>query len=270
MLEQIFREVSGTRVDDCVLLADRWDDSFGWSQDMAESWIVQSRGGQLHLLLGQVGWITGVWRSPGGNVYATENRVQGSQLLISGSTDPIAPQWQRFPAPTGMNGIWGLDDQHIFAWGGRHGQDCVLRWNGRQWSPMPSPGEVVGMHGLRPDLIYAVGHGGLIARWDGGRWTQNKSPTAVESGDEALDGLGELVFEPEADTIESRFRFLERGCMQGRDDLGRDALAVSHGDFGHDAAAELQEDACARPSRVRRPRPRSPARCRADPSRSTR
>lgn len=48
----------------------------------------------------------------------------------------------------------------------------MYRCDGRDWSEMESPGYVVSMHGISPDLIYAVGRGGLVARWDGRRWNK--------------------------------------------------------------------------------------------------
>jgi len=33
------------------------------------------------------------------------------------------------------------------------------------------------MRGLAPDFVYAVGNDGLIARWDGKKWTNVPSPT---------------------------------------------------------------------------------------------
>src|SRR5690349_19687187 len=37
---------------------------------------------------------------------------------------------------------------------------------------MPAPGEILVMHGVAPDLVYAAGRNGLFARWDGSRWTK--------------------------------------------------------------------------------------------------
>jgi hypothetical protein len=53
----------------------------------------------------------------------------------------------------------------------------MFRWDGAAWHPMESPGDVVGVHGIAPKHGYAVGAGGLIARWDGQKWAQLPSPT---------------------------------------------------------------------------------------------
>ncbi len=75
-------------------------------------------------------------------------------------------------------GVWGLNDEHVYAWGMRGKTDFMVRWDGKRWADMTSPqGGIVSIHGTRPDLLFAVGDGGLISRWDGTRWTDMAAPS---------------------------------------------------------------------------------------------
>ena len=183
MVAHGFREISGPSLDDCCFLADRYDSLNGWREEDAESWIGQLLGGQLFLLMGQVGWITDIWRSPSGKLYASQGGSIANGVHINASTDPRKPAWKFHKLPYAMYGVWGLSDDFVLAWGGEIGRDGetlegrVMRWDGRRWKELPRPpGGVTNLHGLAPDLVYAVCDDGMIARWDGGRWQEVHAP----------------------------------------------------------------------------------------------
>ncbi|MFY1829210.1 hypothetical protein ACN47A_25050 [Myxococcus fulvus] len=170
-LAHAFRRASGDSARDCHFLADRWDGK-DWMEDHAESWVGQVVDGRVFTLLGQVGWLTSLWRSPSGTVYVAEGSFRRGGVHINRSEDPSRPAWEFHELPCVVSGIWGLDDRFVLAWGPHSQQrkESFYRWDGRQWHELPCPGEVFAVHGLAPDLVYAVGGEGLIARWDGARW----------------------------------------------------------------------------------------------------
>jgi hypothetical protein len=163
--------VSGGTVQDCHFLADRWDGK-SWMEDHAESWVGQVVDGQLFTLLGQVGWLTSLWRSPSGRVYVSEGSYRRGGVHINRSDDPLHPAWEFHPLPCVVSGVFGLDDDFVLVWGPlvQKRAEAFFRWDGKRWHELPCPGEVFAVHGLSPELIYAVGTDGLIARWDGARW----------------------------------------------------------------------------------------------------
>lgn len=170
-LAHAFRRASGPSLQDCHFLADRWDGK-GWVEDHAESWVGQLVEGQVFLLLGQVGWLTGLWRSPSGTVYVAEGSHRRGGVHINASTSPQRPDWKFHELPCLAMGIWGLSDQFVLAWGPRRDKEAeaFFQWDGRQWQEWASPGEVIAVHGLAPDFVYAVGREGLIAHWNGAQW----------------------------------------------------------------------------------------------------
>ncbi|AKF84847.1 hypothetical protein MFUL124B02_05395 [Myxococcus fulvus 124B02] len=171
--------VRGSSIEDCHLLADRWDGK-GWVEDHAESWVVQVSAGRMFALKSQVGWLTGLWCSPTGRVYVSQGSGSlGGGIHVSPGDDLSAPQWEFHELPLLAVGVWGLDDRFVLTWGPRvdKQEDGMFRWDGRAWHPIPCPGRVISVHGLAPDLVYAVGRKGLIARWDGSRWHQVPSYT---------------------------------------------------------------------------------------------
>ncbi|WP_224363121.1 hypothetical protein [Hyalangium versicolor] len=175
-----FRQASGPSAWDCHFLADRWDGK-GWVEDHAESWVGQVVGGRIFPLLGQVGWLTGLWRSPSGTVYVAEGSYLRGGVHINRARDPLHPSWEFHALPCLAMGIWGLSDNLVLAWGPRIDQQkpSLFRWDGAKWHEWSSPGSIIAMHGVSPELIYAVGREGLIARWDGSAW--HRVPSFTEA-----------------------------------------------------------------------------------------
>lgn len=207
-----YRGVSGLSVDDFHFLADRYDDTYGWSEDMAESWVGRVVRGQMYLLLGHPGWLTRLWRAPSGRAWVSEGGMR-TGVHVEASGELLTPQWSFTPLPGVLGGVWGLDESDVFAFGQRvqqpgiHG--IVHRWDGSQWAETPPPpGLFLGMHGLRPDLIYAVGDGGIVARWDGLQWVRVPAPTRS-----VLSSV-QVVSEDEIHACGAGYRVLE-GSVHG-------------------------------------------------------
>jgi hypothetical protein len=86
--------------------------------------------------------------------------------------------WDITELPAALRGVWGLDEQHVYTWGSWRGAFPWFAWDGSRWTPMPDPGfDVRGVHGLTPELVYAVGHAGQVAQWDGSEWRLFGTPT---------------------------------------------------------------------------------------------
>jgi len=176
----IMSHASGLARSDFHFLALRFDQRYGFKPSEGESWILRYKDGTLSSLRGGLSWFTGLWHSPEGHVY-----VSDAATGVDVNPDPglRAAPWQEHKLPATLAGVWGLDDRFVLAYGIHRGKGVMFRFDGKKWAPMESPGEIYGVHGLAPNLIYAVGVRGLIARWDGARWHKIPSPTkAVLAG----------------------------------------------------------------------------------------
>ena len=175
-----YRGVSGLSAEDFHFIADRYDDTYGWSEDMAESWIGRVVKGQMYLLLGHRGWLTRLWRAPSGRLWVSEGGAR-TGVHVEASGELLTPAWSFTALPGTLGGVYGLDESNVFAFGqrvkpGLHG--IAHRWDGARWTETPSPpGILMGLHGIRPDLVYGVGDAGLVTRWDGLRWVRVPAPT---------------------------------------------------------------------------------------------
>jgi hypothetical protein len=179
MASHQFRAVSGRALTDCCFIADRWSDVGGWAEDMAESWVGRCDGERIELLKGQVGHLTTLWRSPSNRLFVAQGGTirTGVHQLQQGATGG----WLFHELPFGASGVWGLHDEFVLAWGLTDSDPVtttVMRWDGRSWTPFGSmPGNTMDLHGTSPDLVYAVGQGAGIHRWDGGAWISVPTPT---------------------------------------------------------------------------------------------
>jgi len=153
----------------------RHDDRWDFDAETGESVVLQRYEGQTRSLLRQQGWLTGLWPSPSGGVVVTYHL---GGIYQNPDPTPRKDRWAFQTVDATLNGLWGLDDEHLFAWGANRGKPVVLRRDGRAWRTDPAPGYFRAMHGVAPDIIIAVGRGGCIARWDGRAWTAMASPTA--------------------------------------------------------------------------------------------
>jgi hypothetical protein len=179
-LGYIISHASAQDRSDFHFLALRFDQRYGFKPNEGESWILRATGGKLYSLYGGLTWFTGLWRSPSGRVYVSS---ADSAVVVNDDPRVGATPFKEIKVKGTLAGIWGLDDRFVLAWGIHQGKGIMYRFDGKKWSSMESPGEIYGVHGLAPNLVYAVGLKGLIARWDGVRWKKLPSPTKAVLSD---------------------------------------------------------------------------------------
>ncbi|QSQ11627.1 hypothetical protein [Myxococcus landrumensis] len=204
-----YYSASGPALDACAYLGQRYDEERGYKPFEGECWVMSLRPKEEEVGLtatyhhGSTGWLTRLWRSPRGAVFVSST----TDAEVSYHPDLRGDPKHKFECTklgVPLNGVWGLDDSFVLAWGATfEGTRHVFRYDGKKWKELPAPDfEVRAMHGLAPDLVYAVGVGGGIARWNGKTWKNFPSPTDevlnsvfVEDEDEmyATGGAGSLL-----------------------------------------------------------------------------
>lgn len=83
------------------------------------------------------------------------------------------------PSPNGLNAVWGSSPTDVWAVGGTAGVSTIVRWDGTDWSLVPTsaPQVLTGISGTSSTDIWAVGRGGTILRWNGSTWASVPSGT---------------------------------------------------------------------------------------------
>lgn len=193
---------SGRAFDDCVVLGRRFRENIGPISEESDYWLVVHQPAPDGAVMVYTRWswksfLTGLWRSPSGRVYVSDATLGGVHIFEDVMDHARAPIDFVLPDDVGTEGIWGLSDVCVFTWGTRMDAQRrksypVFRFDGKVWHELPSPGKPVEMmHGIAPDLVYAVGWEGLISKWNGSTWTEFPTPTReiitavhVESWDE--------------------------------------------------------------------------------------
>jgi hypothetical protein len=165
---------SGPNLQACAFLGLRGDARYDLRPDTMESWVVIVDGNSVTGALTVPGRMSGVWRSPTGTIFA--GSLAGMVYEITGGEDGRPHDIKKHPLQSTCAGIWGLNDDLVFAWGEYDVHNRMYLRQGGTWREIPSPGFVNGMHGIRHDLIIAVGANGLVARWDAGRWLPYPTP----------------------------------------------------------------------------------------------
>ncbi|WP_342378044.1 hypothetical protein NVS55_01780 [Myxococcus stipitatus] len=185
-----YYSASGPMLDACAFLGQRYDEERGYKPFEGECWVMNIQRGDgddsvVTSQLGSTGWLTRLWRSPEGAVFVSS--TTDSKVLFHPDLqgDPTR-KFESMKLGVPLNGVWGLDDDFVLAWGATfEGTRHVFRYDGKKWKELPAPDfEVRAMHGLAPDVVYAVGVGGGIARWNGKTWKTFPSPT-----DEVLNSV---------------------------------------------------------------------------------
>jgi hypothetical protein len=183
----VYSFASGRSCDDCVFLGKRYNTRSGDAAAVSDFWVLATRPTgndevDITRVLKWKNWLTAIWRSPAGVVY-----VSGATSRAVHRFDDVYDLAGRPPVDAvldaALEGIWGLDDRHLYAWGTRRGargdlEHPVFHGDGQRWVELPAPGPaVIDLQGDAPDRIYAVGYDGLVARWDGHAWRREAVPT---------------------------------------------------------------------------------------------
>jgi hypothetical protein len=170
-----FKRVSGESHRDCHFLAVRHDERMGTARDTGEHYVVQIAGNEVHSVLKTRTWLIGLWRSRSGHVFVCD-ADGGARVNDSSAGRP--PRWTTQQLPAVLSGIWALDESLAFTWGDGPAGPVLFCWNGSDWQQMECPGDICSVRGTAPDLIYAAGADGLLAHWNGQRWSRVPTPGA--------------------------------------------------------------------------------------------
>lgn len=176
-LTHVLSRASGTSHQACHAILLRSPPGRSFSPGEGDSWLVSWEGNTVSTHLKKAGWYTDVYRSAAGRVYVTD----ADGFVQHGAATSAATTWEAHHLGATLQGIWGLDDTHVFAWGlGPRQQTVMFEWDGSRWKDIPAPDasrRVLALHGARPDLVVAVGRDGLIARYDGRSWHSMAAPS---------------------------------------------------------------------------------------------
>lgn len=115
-------------------------------------------------------WVTSMWQSPSGIIYAVS--MAGTiHTLAEGAWTTTRPDGRLY-----LNNVWGLNDQSVYICG----MDGVfLRKRGTSWerSDGPPKGDLTRVGGTSEDDLYVLGPRGTMFHFDGALWSAVESPT---------------------------------------------------------------------------------------------
>ena len=161
---------TGGSLESCYYLGQRYDGDQGLVPEGMDSWVVAANPAGHQVSTARPGWMNGLWWSPGGTLYVTFEPGK-VYVLRAGESE-----WLSSTRGGSLLGIWGLDDQHVYAWG-KDGDRFVFHfWDGARWDSVEAPGEILAMHAVSPDRVFVVGALGLCAEWDGERFEVHEMP----------------------------------------------------------------------------------------------
>jgi trimeric autotransporter adhesin len=217
----IFREGSGWSLEDDGCAGQSWTDIWGVGSGESLEYVAVGGGDVLHhvdgltscsdvgvnleavggssasLLFG-TGW-GGIYRwdglswtyeavPPGAQVNDVWATVDAAYAVGEGGLILRREEkgWVAVPSPTDLAlfGIGGVTSADLWA----VGQDgVVLRFDGGAWTEQRFTSQTLwDVWGIQTDAVYAVGSHGAAYLWDGERWTE--SPTGVDNGLYAVHG----------------------------------------------------------------------------------
>ncbi len=163
---------SGLDSEACSCLVHRWDDDVSsFASGNGESFVCDFTA-DGNTVSGPVGFhYTNLWRSESGTVYASH---RAGQLHIR---DTLDGKWRRELMMDSVYGVWGLDEECVYAWGDQGGKPAMQRFDGEGWRAMPAPpAHPNGVHAVDQETLTSVATDGSIARFDGKRWVDMRSP----------------------------------------------------------------------------------------------
>jgi len=123
---------SGVGRKDCYILGYRFPEGSVFDPARGESYVVRKQQGAVRPVQMKAGFYTDLWPSPTGRVYVTD---AAGAILMNGGAGPCMTH----EVQGTLTGIWGLDDEHVYAWGRRGSADILLRYDGASWTEMPAP-----------------------------------------------------------------------------------------------------------------------------------
>jgi hypothetical protein len=167
--------VSGNSASDCCFIAQRFEDARGdFRPEHGECFVCTVTPRRTRLEIGGQRWLTGIWRAPEGSIYVSE--LSGRLHVLPARNT----RWTVLGLEGALSGVWGLDERNVWVWGfrehERERQPTLHYFDGNCWSSVTPPGSIVAMHGTTLEHVIAVGHRGLIARYDGASFRCLESP----------------------------------------------------------------------------------------------
>jgi hypothetical protein len=181
-IETAYLRASGFAANDCAYVGQRFSQRWGYRARDSESWVLRhapgADGGALvsHHHPTDTRYAD-VWLSPARQVFVADATLRCVHRATLAPTRPDA--WTRDELPMAVQGVFGLADEFVVAWGGVGEAHPMARFDGRAWAAMADPGfEVYAVHGVTADNLVAVGEAGQVARFDGGRWQRFPTPVS--------------------------------------------------------------------------------------------
>ena len=167
-----FHLASGTSLADYTAIVSAAHEERGYNPRDLYSWLVEwfaNDDGSAREGLGPKEWACyeDVWRAPDGTSFVTP-RQGGVVRLRDG-------QRVRHELPFVVTAVSGVDSGEVYVAGISGGAevdraDHLVRWDGKRFADIETPGYVLRVRGPNPGLLYAVGRRGLLAHWDGNAW----------------------------------------------------------------------------------------------------
>jgi hypothetical protein len=184
--EYVFDSISGFGLGRCAFLGYRRAAEALLDPRRMESWVVEpsaetSENGdrRVRLDLGLRAYLSSLWYSPMGATYTTasEGKLHMRRPMEEEGFGPWSPL--DFGADVELHGVWGLDDQDVYVWGRDAWRPLMWHVGRNGVSAMPAPpGRTTSVRGLGPELLYAAGDHGFVARWNGSQWRRVNLPTS--------------------------------------------------------------------------------------------
>lgn len=139
---------------------------------------------RIGVLLEVAAGLTGLWRTDGGGLVATD-----PSGTVWTSDDPWSERWQAQPLDLALRGAHGRGDA-VVVWGERRsdGAPVLAASDGATWAPVPGPGFPVRAARVGAGGIWAIG-AGSVACWDGAGWAILEgvgAPVALDASEDVL------------------------------------------------------------------------------------
>ncbi|MFN0062563.1 MAG: hypothetical protein ACKVPX_08590 [Myxococcaceae bacterium] len=182
-----YRAVSGPAYDRCAFLAERHPSKVESFRPRVDESIVvvvspEKQPGKIHVNLVDIsnGVHCGLWMSPEETLFVATRQDRVLRLPKAFRPRLTYKDYVVDEIRSTLSDVWGLSADFVLTWGirgvGEAQEYPVFRFDGKKWKEIPSPKfDIYAMHGLSPDLVYAVGDG-AIAVWNGAKWKRVPAP----------------------------------------------------------------------------------------------